>query len=165
MFDIGWQELILIGIVALVAIGPKDLPAAMRTLARLVSRGRAMSREFQSGVAEVMREAELDELRRKVDRAGRLDLGAVVKDQIDPTGTLTADFDPADFARRLKEEVEAGPPVRRPDPGTPDPGTPDPGTPDPGTPETAAAPAPAPSPPATHQPDRPPATGGGDATR
>jgi sec-independent protein translocase protein TatB len=154
MFDIGWQELILIGIVALVAIGPKDLPAAMRTLARLVSRGRAMSREFQSGVAEVMREAELDELRRKVDRAGRLDLGAVVKDQIDPTGTLTADFDPADFARRLKEEVEAGPPVRRPE-----------ASPDPGTPETAAAPAPAPSPPATHQPDRPPATGGGDATR
>ena len=115
MFDIGWQELILIGIVALVAIGPKDLPAAMRTLARLASRGRALSREFQSGLAEVMREAELDEFKRKV---GRVDLGKVVKDEIDPTGTLAADFDPADFARRLKEEVEAGPPKRRSDPTT-----------------------------------------------
>lgn len=157
MFDIGWQELILIGIVALVAIGPKDLPAAMRTLARLVSRGRAMSREFQSGLAEVMREAELDELRRKVDRAGRLDLGAVVKDQLDPTGTLSADFDPADFARRLKEEVEAGPPVRRPE------ATPSPASTDPGSTDRPAAPAPSPPPP--QLPDRPPATGGSDATR
>lgn len=112
MFDIGWQELILIGIVALIAIGPKDLPGAMRALARVVSRGRALSREFQAGLSEVMREAELDDLKRKVDRAGRVDLGKVVKDEVDPTGTLSADFDPADFARRLKEEVEAGAPRR-----------------------------------------------------
>lgn len=166
MLDIGWQELILIGIVALVAIGPKDLPAAMRALARLASRGRALSREFQSGLAEVMREAELDELRRTVDRAGRFDLGQAVKDQVDPTGTLSADFDPADFARRLREEVEAGPPVRCT--GTEAPGAagrtagPE-GTA--GTKPTAGPEPPASGATAAPPGDPPPATGGDDASR
>lgn len=111
MLDIGWQELFLICVVALVVLGPKDLPTAMRALARVVTKVRGLSREFQSGVADMLREAELDDFKRKVSEGGRVDLGKAVKDAVDPTGTLTEDFDPADFARRLKEEVEAGPPT------------------------------------------------------
>lgn len=130
MLDIGWQELFLICVVALVVLGPKDLPTAMRALARVVTKVRGLSREFQSGVADMLREAELDDLKRKVSEGGRVDLGKAVKDAVDPTGTLTEDFDPADFARRLKEEVEAGPP----------------------TGPRAAAPAPEPPPPAAGSP-------------
>ena len=111
MLDIGWQELLLICVIALVVLGPKDLPTAMRTLARVVTKVRGLSREFQSGVADMLREAELDDFKRKVSEGGRVDLGKAVKDAVDPTGTLTEDFDPADFARRLKQEVEAGPPT------------------------------------------------------
>ena len=56
MFDIGWQELFLIGVVTLVVVGPKDLPRVLRTGARFLHKARAMSREFQNGLAEMARE-------------------------------------------------------------------------------------------------------------
>ncbi|MFZ1415431.1 MAG: Sec-independent protein translocase protein TatB [Defluviicoccus sp.] len=160
MLDIGWQELFLICVVALVVLGPKDLPTAMRALARVVVKVRGLSREFQSGVADMLREAELDDLKRKVSEGGRVDLGKAVKDAVDPTGTLTEDFDPADFARRLKEEVEAGPPTG-PRAVAP---APEPAAPEPAAPESAVTEPPAAT--APPQPDaalsRPSATAGVD---
>jgi sec-independent protein translocase protein TatB len=109
MLDISWQELFLIGVVALIVIGPKDMPQVMRAMAGFVRKARALSREFQNGMAEMMREAELDDLRRKLDEAGRVDLDRTVKDTIDPTGTLREEFDPSDFADRLRRSVEEPP--------------------------------------------------------
>jgi sec-independent protein translocase protein TatB len=110
MFDIGWSELFLIGVVALIVIGPKDLPLAMRTVARFVRKMRGLGQEFHNAMSEVMREAELDELRRKMQAASNLDLGEKVREAVDPTGGLVGDFDPNEFANRLKRTVEAGPP-------------------------------------------------------
>lgn len=139
MLDIGWQELFLICIVALVVLGPKDLPTAMRAVARVVVKVRGLSREFQSGVADMLREAELDDLKRKVSEGGRVDLGKAVKDAVDPTGTLTEDFDPADFARRLKQEVEGGPPTGpRAAASSPEPAAPEPTAPQPQSSEATA---------------------------
>lgn len=143
MLDIGWQELFLICVVALVVLGPKDLPTAMRALARVVVKVRGLSREFQSGVADMLREAELDDFKRKVSEGGRVDLGKAVKDAVDPTGTLTENFDPADFARRLKEEVEAGPPTGPRAAAPVAEPVAAPVAPEPGAREPAAAPAPA----------------------
>jgi hypothetical protein len=56
-----------------------------------------------------MREAELDELKRKLEEAGRVDVGRAVRDTVDPTGSLSADFDPAEFSRDLKRRVEDPP--------------------------------------------------------
>ena len=112
MFDIGWQELLLIGIVALVVVGPKDLPKVLRTTARVVQKARAMSREFQASLAEMAREAELDEIKRKVEDSARFDLGDELRKSVDPTGKLSADFDPTEFNRQLKDSVERGPPHR-----------------------------------------------------
>ena len=67
MFDFGWGELMLIGIVALVAIGPKELPGALRTLGQWVAKVRRMANEFQNQFHEAMREAELAELKKEVD--------------------------------------------------------------------------------------------------
>src|SRR5512134_2326295 len=113
MFDLSWQELFLIGVVALIVIGPKDMPQVMRSVAGLVRKVRVLSREFQSGVAQMMREAELDELRRKLEEAGRVDVDNKVKETIDPTGSLREDFDPTEFARELKRSVEE-PTIHRP---------------------------------------------------
>ncbi|MDT9598058.1 Sec-independent protein translocase protein TatB [Sphingosinicella rhizophila] len=65
MFDIGYSELLIIGIVALVVIGPKDLPRVMRTVGNWVGRARGMARHFRSGLDTMMREAELEEMERK----------------------------------------------------------------------------------------------------
>jgi sec-independent protein translocase protein TatB len=77
MFDFAWSEIMIIGIVALVVIGPKDLPKALRTVGMLVRRARGLAREFQNSVDEMIRESELDEIRRSVQESTKdVDLGA-----------------------------------------------------------------------------------------
>lgn len=65
MFDIGPSELLLCAIVALVVIGPKDLPRAMRVVGQWAARARNMARHFRSGIDTMIREAELEEMQRK----------------------------------------------------------------------------------------------------
>ena len=65
MFDIGASEFLLIVIVAVVVIGPKDLPVAMRTAGRWIAKVRRVSGHFRSGIETMIREAELEEMERK----------------------------------------------------------------------------------------------------
>jgi len=67
MFDISWSEFLLIGVVALIVIGPKELPAVMRTLGQWTRKVRGMASEFQSQFQEVLREAEMSDLKKEVD--------------------------------------------------------------------------------------------------
>jgi sec-independent protein translocase protein TatB len=111
MLDIGWQELFIIGAIALMVVGPKDLPKVLRTVSQVVRKARGLAREFQGGVADLVREAELDDIKRKVDGSTQ-SIESTIKDTVDPTGSLTADFDPAEFNRELLERVEGTPPTR-----------------------------------------------------
>lgn len=65
MFDIGASELLLIAVVAIVAIGPKDLPLALRTAGRWIAKVRRVSGHFRSGIETMIREAELEEMEKK----------------------------------------------------------------------------------------------------
>jgi sec-independent protein translocase protein TatB len=65
MFDIAPTELLLCAIVALVVIGPKDLPKAMRVMGHWVGRVRGVARHFRSGIDTMIREAELEEMQKK----------------------------------------------------------------------------------------------------
>src|SRR5688572_9674629 len=65
MFGIDSGELLIIAVVALVVIGPKDLPRVMRTLGNFMGRARGMARHFRSGLDTMMREAELEEMEKK----------------------------------------------------------------------------------------------------
>jgi sec-independent protein translocase protein TatB len=96
MFDIGWSELLLIGVVALIAIGPKELPGALRTLGQWMSKVRRMASEFQNQFHEAMREAELADLKKEVD-------------EMASKAQSYAHFDPIDDIRRDIEKA-AGPP-------------------------------------------------------
>ena len=71
MFDIGWTEMMVIAVLAIIVIGPKDLPGMLRTIGKWTGRARALAREFQSSLDEVAREAELDEIK-KGRRKGHL---------------------------------------------------------------------------------------------
>ncbi|MFZ5609884.1 MAG: Sec-independent protein translocase protein TatB [Pseudomonadota bacterium] len=73
MFDVAWTELLLLAILAVVVIGPKDLPRVMRTLGRTVGKARAMAHEFRLGFDQLAREAELEELREAANKAAALD--------------------------------------------------------------------------------------------
>ena len=65
MFEIGGTELLLVAIVALLVIGPKDLPNALRTLGRYTGKARAMTRHLRAGFDEMMRQAELEEMEKQ----------------------------------------------------------------------------------------------------
>ena len=67
MFDISWTEFLLIGIVALIVIGPKELPGVLRTLGQYTRKVRGMAADFQNQFQEAMREAEMTDLKKEVD--------------------------------------------------------------------------------------------------
>jgi sec-independent protein translocase protein TatB len=94
LLDFGWSELLLIGVVALVFIGPKDLPKALRVAGFWVRKARTLSREFQSSIDQMIREAELDEVRQELKKASEIDLEHEFRQQIDPTGSLEESLRP-----------------------------------------------------------------------
>jgi sec-independent protein translocase protein TatB len=67
MFDIGWSELVVIGVVALIAIGPKELPGVLRSVGFWMGKVRRMASEFQGQFQEAMREAEMSDLKKHAD--------------------------------------------------------------------------------------------------
>ncbi|RMH52824.1 MAG: twin-arginine translocase subunit TatB [Alphaproteobacteria bacterium] len=80
MLDIGWSELLVIGVVALIVVGPKDLPAMFRTVGQYVGKARSMAREFQRSMEDAARQAELDEVRKaaqSVQEVGRIAAGGI----------------------------------------------------------------------------------------
>ena len=87
-FDLGWSEMLVICAVALVVIGPKELPNALRTAGYWVRKARSLSREFQGSVEQMIREAELDEVRKDLKKATEFDLESEFRKTVDPTGEL-----------------------------------------------------------------------------
>ena len=94
MFDFSWSELALIGVVALVVIGPKDLPRVMRTVGLWVGKARSIAREFQSSLDQMIRESELEEMRKSVERASNVDLAREIERAVDPAGELQKSLEP-----------------------------------------------------------------------
>jgi len=85
MLDIGWTEIVMIAVAALVVLGPKELPRALKTFGAVMAKARGMAREFQSGVDEMIRETELDDLRKDLEKATRFDFDDDKGSKIDPT--------------------------------------------------------------------------------
>jgi sec-independent protein translocase protein TatB len=88
MFDFAWSELAVIAVVALVVIGPKDLPRTLRTVGSWVRRARAVAREFQSSLDQMVREADLDDAKKQIDKMTSLDLKSEMTRAVDPTGEI-----------------------------------------------------------------------------
>ena len=118
MFDISWSEMAIIALLALVVIGPKDLPRVLRTMGQFMRKARALSREFQSGLNDVMREAELEEARKAIEstRSGQLD--REIRKALDPDGSVDKELRDLDKeARAATSTPPAAPAKRHPEPG------------------------------------------------
>ncbi|MCO4054422.1 MAG: twin-arginine translocase subunit TatB [Bosea sp.] len=103
MFDIAWSEMLVIGAVALVVIGPKDLPKALRSVGEAVGKIKRMAAEFQGQFNDAMREAELHDLKKQVE-----DVGGSVQ------AATKVDFNPI---QTIRDELKAAQPAA--DPSTP----------------------------------------------
>ena len=89
MFDIGMPEMLVIAVVTLLVVGPKDLPKVIRVVAGGLGKIRRMVGEFKTGVEEFVRESELSELREAVDKTrAAMDVEGQIKRSIDSDGTL-----------------------------------------------------------------------------
>jgi sec-independent protein translocase protein TatB len=108
MFDFSWSEILLIGIVALVFIGPKELPGVLRTLGQWMSKIRRMAGDFQNQFHDAMREAELADLKKEVDAMASQAAGYA---NIDPLADVRKDME---NAQREVETALAGTPAGDP---------------------------------------------------
>ncbi|WP_193369200.1 Sec-independent protein translocase protein TatB [Pelagibius marinus] len=84
MFDIGWSEMAVIALIALVVIGPKDLPKTMKTIAHWMRKARSLTREFQSGIDEMVREAELEDAKKALEATRGGNLQRTLSNALDP---------------------------------------------------------------------------------
>ena len=95
MFD--WNEIVLIGVVALIVIGPKELPAVLRTIGQLTTKVRRMAGEFQSQFQEARRGAEMADLKKQVDEVSHA------------AKVISSEFSPLEFKEAPKLEQQPGP--------------------------------------------------------
>jgi len=84
MFDIGWSEMAVIALIALIVIGPKDLPRTMKTIAQWMRKARSLTREFQSGIDDMVREAELEDAKKALEATRGGNLKRTLSNAIDP---------------------------------------------------------------------------------
>jgi sec-independent protein translocase protein TatB len=88
MFDFAWSEIAVIAAVALIVIGPKDLPRVLRTVGQWVGKARVVAREFQSSVDQMIREAELEDIRNTVNQIATTDVAGTIEKAVDPQGEI-----------------------------------------------------------------------------
>jgi sec-independent protein translocase protein TatB len=119
MFDLSWSHIAILVVVALIVLGPKELPNAIRTGAQLLRAGRKLAGEFRSSVDELVREAELDETRRSITQAMTEGIDNTIGKTIDPSGEikeslqgdLLADQPPAELQNPTNVLVSDPPPA------------------------------------------------------
>jgi len=112
MFDLSWSELLLIGVVALIFIGPKELPGVLRTLGQWMSKIRRMAGDFQNQFHDAMREAELADLKKDVDEMA----AQAARYSFDPLADVRKEME---NAQRDIESTVAGKPAESPAVGEP----------------------------------------------
>jgi sec-independent protein translocase protein TatB len=111
MFDLGWGKIVIIAVIALVVIGPKELPAVLRTVGQWMGKIRRMAAEFQGQFQEAMREAEMADLKKSIDAITDATRG--IGSGFDPVASVSKDLEKA------FEEKPAAPPPTAPVAGEP----------------------------------------------
>jgi sec-independent protein translocase protein TatB len=114
MLDIGWSEMLIVAVVALLVIGPKDLPKVLHTIGRYVGKVRGIAREFQDSIDDAVRDSELADVKKQIDKAGSFNLKKSVTEAVDPDGKIAEATDMSALNKKFsfgdtskKKEIEA----------------------------------------------------------
>jgi sec-independent protein translocase protein TatB len=92
MLEVGWSEILVIALILIIVVGPKDLPGMLRTFGRMATRVRGMANEFRSQFDEALREAELDDVRKGLSEVNKLNPTNSLRDAINPIRKLGEDI-------------------------------------------------------------------------
>ena len=99
MFDIGWQEIFLIGLITILVVGPKELPRVLRTCVTTLEKMRGFASDFQRSIYELARESELEEIKNDIESTGVTDFDREIENIVDPTGQIS------DTMQQLENEL------------------------------------------------------------
>ncbi len=88
MLDIGWAELAVIGVIVLIVVGPKELPRVLRSAGQWAGKARKIAREFQNSLDDMIRESELDTVKKDIEKATKFDIKKDIENAIDPKGDV-----------------------------------------------------------------------------
>ncbi|MGE0651482.1 MAG: Sec-independent protein translocase protein TatB [Alphaproteobacteria bacterium] len=106
MLDIGWSEMLLIIVVMIIVIGPKDLPRALHTLGQWVGQVRRVARQFQDSIEQMAQDSGIDDVRKEIEDVSNFDVEREMEKAVDPKGELGEAFriEPPDFTDRKDGE-------------------------------------------------------------
>ncbi|MBL8583101.1 MAG: twin-arginine translocase subunit TatB, partial [Rhizobiaceae bacterium] len=111
MFEVGWTEMLVIAVVMIVVVGPKDLPRMLRTFGRMTSKMRGMASDFQKQFNEALKEAELDDVKKSVDEIRGLNPANEIRKHINPFEKAAADIRAGVDAAMKPKPAEVSPPA------------------------------------------------------
>lgn len=103
MFDIGWQELFIVGLITIIVVGPKELPRVLRTATLWIKKIKGMARDFQDGLEDLAREADLDDMKKELEASSDFNLEEELERTMDPGGEIGG------AVRALEETVDDAP--------------------------------------------------------
>jgi len=109
MFDLGWSEMGVIAVVALIVLGPKELPNALRTMTQLMKTARKLANEFQSGVNEIVREAELEDARKLAQGISKGSIAKSIENIVDPGGEVKKAVSAVEKEAKVAPSVQENP--------------------------------------------------------
>ncbi len=137
MLDLGWSELLMIAMITVIVVGPRELPRVLRTVTQGMKKLRSIAGEFQSGIEDMAREADLQDLKKNLEKGN---LENTIADTVDPTGEMKSALDETkrdldsqksalnDASKSVESSAaEAMKPDEKPTSGGPLPGTAGPG--------------------------------------
>lgn len=108
MFDIGWSEMTVVVVIALLVLGPKQLPEALKTVTQLTRKARRYAQDFRSGIDNIVREAELEDAREALSSVKSANPSKALTDLIDPTGEVNDEMrDLEDTAKKSAAKADA----------------------------------------------------------
>jgi sec-independent protein translocase protein TatB len=114
MLEVGWSEILVVALILIIVVGPKDLPGMLRTFGRMATRVRGMANEFRSQFDEALREAELDDVRKGLSEVNKLNPTNSLRDAINPIRKLGEDIK-SDLRKATELKDEPTPSVAAPD--------------------------------------------------
>ena len=114
MFDLGWAELLIVAVVALIVIGPRDLPQAMRLVRQWLRKARSLTREFQSGIDSLAKQADLDDVKAEIKAMAEYNPEGELRESLDPGGEISGSLptgadidDDSDGSESNTEDLES----------------------------------------------------------
>ena len=108
MFDLGWTELFIVGLITLLVVGPKELPRVLRTISQVMAKARGLAREFQSSVDEMVRESELDDLKKEINALkGEADISGQMRTMMkDAEKDFESELNDLDKSKKDQPEID-----------------------------------------------------------